>query len=241
MKNVRYLWLFLLVGLSGLWATEPVPRTFRVVTIGLSQTDFLYDSGSEKGLPILSYQGAFSKICTAPSRGTLSLYRMVEPPASAKPGTKPTKEILAEIAYPHDAEKTIVLLYPSEPNAPFPISGQVIDDSLGEHKPGMARVINLSSLKIAFTTAKDISFAPPRTLQLVVPFTSGNCHLKMAAESGGWREVMDIQRNLPASLRLFVVVVDAQPIEGGPPLACTLVQDFVRAPMTFVKQPIASP
>ena len=239
MKNVRHLWLFLIAGLSGLWAAEPVTRTFRVVSVGLGQAEFLYDNGREKGLHISSYQEAFSSSFAAPSGGVLALYRMVDPPANAPAGAKPTKEVLAEIAYPHDAVKTIVLLYPSLNKATLPILGQVLDDSVGDHKPGMARIINLSSRQIAFTTAdtaEGMVFVQPRSLQVLVPFAPGSCRLRMAVEAGGWKEAMDTQRNLPSSLRLFVVVADAPPSEEGGPVACTLFNEYVRPPMTFVKQ-----
>ena len=218
MKNVRHLWLFLIAGLSGLWAAEPVTRTFRVVSVGLGQAEFLYDNGREKGLHISS---------------------LVDPPAWGPAGEKPTKEVLAEIAYPHDAVKTIVLLYPSLNKATLPILGQVLDDSVGDHKPGMARIINLSSRQIAFTTAdtaEGMVFVQPRSLQVLVPFAPGSCRLRMAVEAGGWKEAMDTQRNLPSSLRLFVVVADAPPSEEGGPVACTLFNEYVRPPMTFVKQ-----
>lgn len=242
MKNACFLWLVLIALIPALSAAEPKPRTFRVVSMGATHTEFLYDNGPVKGLRVTTYEGSFSKDYPAPSGGTLAFYRMVAPPADAPPSVRPTKEILAEIAYPKSFERAILLLYSGPLNAPLPLSGHVVDDPVDGHMTGMARVLNLSSLQVAVAAPDQMIQVSPRSLHSLVPFTAGSCRVKVAAEAGGWKEVMDIQRNLAPNLRLFVLLVDAPTsVEGGAPVACALIHDFVRPPMTFKKQDVATP
>lgn len=243
MKYPRFLWLFLIAFLPGLSAAEPPPRVFRVLGMDGNIPALLYDQGSHKGIPISTYQGSFSPEYAAPSGGTLSLYHLVEPPADAPPGTKPTKEVLAEIDYPKDIARAILVLYTSAANSHFPISGRVIDDPVDGHKTGMARIFNFSSLLVACSLSDQVVYAQPRSQNVTMPFSSGSCIVKVAAEVGrDWRLVLEWQRNLFANQRVFVILVDAPPpSEDAPPVACSFVYDTVRSPVPPVKHDSASP
>lgn len=243
MKYPHLLWPFLIAFLPGLVAAEPPPRIFRALGMSADIPALLYDRGSQKGIQVITYQGSFSTRYTAPSGGTLSLYRMVEPPADAPPGTQPTKEVLAQIDYPKDIARAILVLYPSAANSPFPISGRVIDDPVDGHKTGMARIFNFSSLQLACSLSDQVVYAQPRSQNVTMPFSSGSCIVKVAAEVGSdWRLVTEWQRNLFANQRVFVILVDAPPPSAdAPPVACSFVYDTVRSPMPLVRQNIASP
>ena len=233
MKNIRFLWLFLVALLPGLTAAEPPARVFRVLGMNPNIPALLYDRGSSKGIQLTTYQGSFSAEYTAPDVGKLSLYRMVEPPVGSPPGTKPTKEVLAEIDYPKEIARAIVVLYSSAPNSTFPISGRVIDDPADGHKTGMARIFNFSSLQMACSLSDQVVHAQPQSQNVTMPFSSGSCIVKVATEVGrNWKLVLEWQRNLFANQRVFVVMVDAPPPSDDlPPVACTMVYDTIRAPL----------
>ena len=232
MKKAGLLWFLLITFVSGLVAAEPPQRVFRVLGMGGNIPALLYDRGRQEGLQVFTYQEALSGEYAAPSGGTLSLYRMVDPPAGAPAGTKPTKEVLAEIDYPRDVVRAILVLYPSAPNSHLPISGQVIDDPVDGHRTGMLRIFNFSSLPAACSVSEQVVHAQPRTQTVTTPFTPGGCFVKVAVQvGGGWRLALEWQRNLFANQRVFVVLVDAPPPSPeSPPVACTLVYDTVRRP-----------
>ena len=200
--------LLLLVVLPQRSLAEDKPRVFRAVGIaddGLS--DLFYDvKGAAHAFTANS--GSFSQDYPAPAGEKLSFYRLTPPPPDAPAGTPPTKTVVAEIPYPKDVPKVILLLHPSPAQSALPITGMAIAD------------------------------VSPHTTDRVITTGTGPLFLKTAAQgSNGWQVVNAMERNLPADLRLFVIMVDAPPsYEGGPPVRGTFVYDFKRPPMKFRDQ-----
>jgi len=207
---------------------------FRAVGLGDDGfNDLLYDvKGTAHAFTANS--GSFSQDYPAPTGQKLSFYRMTPPPADAPPGTLPKKTVVAQIAYPADATKVIVVLYPAPPQSALPINGMAIADLEEQHRSGQARILNLSSLRAAFSAGGEVAEVSPQTDRVVVTGT-GPLFLKTATQVGsGWKVVDSMERNLPADLRLFVIMVDAPPsYEGGPPVRGTFVYEFKRPPMKF--------
>ncbi|MDF3056568.1 MAG: hypothetical protein K0R17_783 [Rariglobus sp.] len=235
MKSPFFFWLLLIVALPQLSHAEDPARVFRAVGLGDEGfSDLLYDV---KGAPVAfsANSGSFSKDYPAPAGSKLSFYRLTPPPADAPAGTLPKKTVVAQVAYPEDATKVILLLYPAPAQSALPITGMVITDLEDQHRSGHARICNLSSLRAAFSAGGDIAEVSPRTTDRIMATGTGPLFLKTAAQGGnGWQAVDAMERNLPADLRLFVIMVDAPPsYEGGPPVRGAFLYDFKRPPMKF--------
>ncbi|MBW8781364.1 MAG: hypothetical protein JF599_05710 [Verrucomicrobia bacterium] len=227
--------LLLLAVAPQLSHAEEQARVFRAVGLGDDgYSDLFFDV---KGAPVAftANSGSFSTDYPAPPGRKLSFYRITPPPADAPPGTLPKKTVVAEVAYPEDAIKVILLLYPAPAQSALPITGMAIADLEKQHLPGQARILNVSSLPAAFSTGGEVAEASPHTTDRVVATGTGPLFLRTAAQVGnGWKVVDTMERNLPAELRLFVIMVDApRSYEGGPPVRGTFVYDFKRPPMKF--------
>lgn len=217
--------------LPGLRADDEKPRVFRFVALGQNYDDVFFDSHNAP-VPVVANSGSFSPAYPAPKTGKLALYRLTPPPPDAPAGTRPVRTVVAEIVYPSETGKAIVLLYPGRAGEPLPISGLAIADPEDGHTVGHARIFNLSSLTAAVGADQTVAEVPPRSTDRKVSFGVGPMQIKVAAQTGsGWQVVMAMERNLPANLRLFVLLVDAPPAyEGGPPVSSMLVYDFIRPP-----------
>jgi hypothetical protein len=229
-----FIGLLLLVVLPQLSHAEVQARVFRAIGLGDDYGDLFYDvKGAAHAFTTNS--GSFSQDYPAPAGQKLSFYRITPPPPDAPPGTPPKKTVVAQVAYPEDAAKVILLLYPSPAQSALPITGTAITEVEGQHRSGQARIFNLSSSRAAFSTGGEVAEAPPHTTDRVVTTGTGPLFLKTAAHAGnGWQVVDAMERNLPAELRLFVIMVDAPPsYDGGPPVRGTFVYDFKRPPMKF--------
>jgi hypothetical protein len=230
-----FIGLLLLGVLPQLSHAEDQARVFRAVGLGDGGfSDLFYDvKGTAHAFTANS--GSFSTDYPAPAGPKLSFYRITPPPPDAPAGTPPKKTVVAQIVYPEDAAKVILLLYPSPAQSALPITGMAVADLEKQHLPGQARIFNLSSLHAAFSTGGAIAEVSPHTTDRVVATGTGPLFLKTAAQVGhGWQVVDAMERNLPADLRLFVIMVDAPPsYDGGPPVRGTFVYDFKRPPMKF--------
>lgn len=229
-----FIGLLLLGVLPQLSHAEDQARVFRAVGLGDGYGDLFYDVKGA-AIAITANSGSFSQDYPAPTGSTLSFYRITPPPPDAPPGTPPRKTVVAQVAYPKEVAKVILLLYPSPAQSTLPITGMAIADPEEQHRSGQARIFNLSSLRAAFSTGGEVAEVSPHTTDRVVATGTGPLFLKTAAQGGnGWQPVDAMERNLPADLRLFVIMVDAPPsYDGGPPVRGTFVYDFKRPPMKF--------
>ena len=234
MKSPIFVGLLLLAVLPQLSHAENQEHVFRAVSLGEAYGDLFYDN---KGTPIAvtANSGSFSQDYSAPAGSKLSLYRITPPPPDAPPGTPSQKTVVAQVAYPKDITKVILLLYPSPAQSALPITGMAIADPEDQQRSGQARIFNLSSLDVAFAGGGDVAEAPPHTTDRVATIGTGPVSLKAAVQiGGGWQSVDSMERNLPADIRLFVIMVDAPPsYEGGPPIRSIFVYEFKRPPMKF--------
>jgi hypothetical protein len=230
-----FIGLLLLVVLPQRSLAEDQPRVFRAVGLGDDGFSDLFYDVKGAALAFTASSGSFSQDYPAPAGQKLSFYRITPPPPDAPPGTPPKKTVVAQVAYPKEAAKVILLLYPAPAQSDLPITGMAVADVEKQHSPGQARIFNLSSLNAAFSTGGEAAIVSAHTTDRVVPIGTGPLFLKTAAQGDkGWQAVDAMERNLPANLRLFVIMVDAPPsYDGGPPVRGTFVYDFKRPPMKF--------
>lgn len=230
-----FIGLLLLVVLPQRSLAEDQPRVFRAVGLGDDGFSNLFYDVKGAAHAFIANSGSFSQDYPAPAGPMLSFYRITPPPPDAPPGTPSQKTVVAQIDYPKEPAKVILLLYPSPAQSTLPITGMAIADVEKQHLPGQARIFNLSSLRAAFSAGGEIAEVSPHTTDRVVATGTGPLFLKTAAQWGnGWQAVDAMERNLPADLRLFVIIVDAPPsYDGGPPVCGTFVYDFKRPPMKF--------
>ena len=205
-------------------------RTFRLTSTAGVYNDLSYDLRGSK-TPVFASLSGLSVPYVCPTSRTLSLYREVPPPEGSPPDTKPTKQVVAEVALPTDYQRSIVLLAPAPANAPLPIVGVAIEELPKEHTVGTFRVINLSSHPAAFALGNNVIPLAPQASS-IVPFSPQPTAVKVAVRIGNpWRSVYRNERRLDANLRAYCVIIDSVAVdEFTPPAQALLLLDYVRTP-----------
>ncbi|MBW8780591.1 MAG: hypothetical protein JF599_01700 [Verrucomicrobia bacterium] len=228
--------LGILFALSGLASANaeipPQGRSFRLLNTKGVLEDLVFDLNGEK-VPVFSTTSTLSQPYPCPSTGSLTLYREIPPPSSAPPGTKPTKEIVAEVKIPKDYAQCIVLLAPLSGEASPKFQGVVFEDIPKEHKPGTFRLINLSSLDSALSLNRQVTSAASGQ-SIITPYelNEGILQLKLAVKQGNaWSQAIGSERRMAANMRAFGIVLNDKPAyEDALPISCCLVFDYVKMP-----------
>lgn len=223
---MKSLWLFCLFIFStaGLSAQAPALRVFRVVSLETVEEPIFYD-GKTPATPLLFQAGALSPEYPAPKKSKLLIYKLA-PATDDKP---PAHVPVAEIDYPADAARVMVLLYRGNPGSVTPLAGVGLPDAADQHGVGKVRIINVSALPAAFAADKSVTPAPSHSFDQYVPFPKGPLELQVAVQAGGgWTRIFSLERNLRPNTRLFAIIADAPPArEGAPPVAATIVYESV--------------
>jgi hypothetical protein len=153
--------------------------------------------------------------------------------SSAPAGTKPTKEIVAEVKIPTTYAQCIVLLAPLSETASSKFQGVAFEDSPKEHKPSTFRLINLSSLPSALSLNRQVIPAAPGQ-SIITPYelNEGILQLKLAVQQGNtWNQAAGSERRMAPNMRAFGIVLNDKPAyEEALPISCCLVFDYVALP-----------
>jgi hypothetical protein len=204
--------------------TTPPARVFRIVSLESSEDALFYDNKTA-ATPLLFNVGSLSPEYPAPSKTKLLIYKLVPAPE----GKPPLHVTVAELDYPADADKVIVLLYHGKTTPAGTLTGAAVVDDVAQHGSGRVRIINVSAMPAAFAADKSVVQAPPHTFDQYAPFPKGPIELQVAVQAGGaWTRIFSLERNLRPNTRLFAIVADAPPArEGAPPVAATIVYEGV--------------
>lgn len=206
-------------------------RTFRLTATAGVYDDLFYDLRGIKTSVFAAMNGLSVPYVSPPGK-TLSFYRELPPPEGSPPGTKPIKQVVAEIALPVDSKRSIVLIAPAPPNSPLPLVGVAIEELPKEHTIGTFRVFNLASHSAAFGLEDKVVSLDPQA-SAIVPFSPGITEAKVAVRIGNaWRSVYHSERRLDANLRGYCIVIDSKPVdEFTPPAQACFLLDYVRPPL----------
>lgn len=148
-----------------------------------------------------------------PNSKTLELYNWIPVPPDAPEGTKPIKNILAQIAL-KNAKYQFVILTKNKSNEGFPLAGFSFEDLDEEHGAGQARLINLSRFKVAMAMEENRVIAKPRTTESMVEFAPGMTDIVVAIEvneNGRWGKVRGNKLRLSDKVRVYAIVYDFPP------------------------------
>jgi len=199
-------------------------RVFRVISLESPEAPLFYE-GKTSATPLVFNAGSLSPEYPAPTKAKLVVYKL----GPAQEGKPPLQVTVAEVEYPSDAAKVIVLLYRAKTGSVTPLAGVGIPDVAENHGIGKVRIINVSVMPAAFAAEKSVVQAPPHTFDQYAPFPKGPLELQVAVKAGGsWTKIFSLERNLRPNTRLFAIVADAPPIrEGAPPVAATIVYESV--------------
>lgn len=224
MKSTLLSSLIFFASAVGLLAQEAATKAFRVVSLESTEDALFYDSKTP-ATPLVFQAGSLSPEYPAPTKAKLVIYKLVPAPE----GKPPVPMTVAEMDYPADAAKVVVLLYRGKRGAPVPLAGAAIADLADQHGSGKVRIINVSALPAAFAADKTITPAPPHTFDQYAPFPKGPLELQVAVQAGGaWTRIFSLERNLRPNTRLFAIIADAPPAyDGAPPVAATIVYQAV--------------
>lgn len=211
--------------------TEPEEDSFRLIRI--SQSAEMNDDGEmlEETFPddirYMSKDGEVelrigtrrpSRPQTLPNSQTLELYNWIPVPPDAPEGAEPIKNILAMIPL-RNAKKQFVILTKSKANAEFPVSGTSIRDMDEEHLTGQARLINLSSFKVAMAMEENRIIAKSRTTDSMVTFAPGMTDILIAIkvnENGMWAPVEGNKLRLSDTVKMYAIIYNHPPSEDFP-------------------------
>lgn len=221
----------LLFGAPLIAQTEFDDDTFRIIRV--SQLEETTDTGEivEDSFPddirYMSKDGEVelrigtrrpSREQTLPSSQTLELYNWIPVPPGAPEGTKPVKNILAQITL-RNAKKQFVILTKSKTNVGLPVVGFSIIDMDEEHLPGQARIINLSSFNVAMAMEENRVTAKSRTTDSIVKFAPGMTDILIAIEindKGQWVPVEGNKLRLSDKVKMYTIVYNHPPSEDFP-------------------------
>lgn len=204
-------------------------RYFRLLNSAGVLSDLKFDINKQP-VAVFANSSNLSPPYRCPPTKTLTLYREIPPPAGAPPGSKATKEIVADIAIPAEFHRAIVALVPAVAGSALKLEGRVFDDEPSLHPAGTLRLVNLSSMLAAVQLGGKTEMAPAGG-SLIVPYEPVNnvARVMVAAKWGnGWTALMNQERLVEPITRIFSVVVDSPPsYTGGPPVSANLVFDYV--------------
>lgn len=150
---------------------------------------------------------------TLPNSKTLELYNWIPVPPDAPEGTKPIKNILAQIAL-KNTKYQFVILTKNKTNEGFPLSGFSFEDLDEGHGAGQARLINLSRFKVAMAMEENRIIAKPRTTESIVEFAPGMVDIVVAIEineNGNWGKVSGNKLRLSDKVKVYAIVYDFPP------------------------------
>lgn len=224
MKSLLLSSLIFFAAAAGVFAESSASRVFRVISLESPEYPIFYD-GKTPATPLLFQSGSLSPEYPAPTKSKLLIYKLVPSPE----GKPPARVAVAEIDYPADAAKVVVLLYRGKAGSVTPLTGLGIPDVADQHGIRKVRIINLSALPAAFAAEKSVTPAPPYSFNQFAPFPKGPLELQVAVHAGdAWTKIFALERNLRPNTRLFAIVADAPPLhEGAPPVAATIVYESV--------------
>lgn len=223
-SSFRSVLLFLALA-TGLLAQAPAAKVFRVVSLETVEDSLFYDSKTA-AIPLLFQAGSLSAEYPPPAKAArLVIYKLV----SAPEGKPPLRVTVAEMDYPSDAARVIVMLYRGRSNPSGLLSSLAVEDVAEQHDIGKVRIINVSAMPVAFAADKTITQVQPYSFDQYAPFPTGPLELQVAVQAGGaWTRVFSLERKLRPNTRLFAIVADAPPArEGAPPAAATIVYEGI--------------
>ena len=203
-------------------------RTFRILNFLQPAEGLLFDAGRQK-----TSINAYSCDLSAPYpclQSKLSIYREVPPPATAVPGTSPTREEVVAVDIPQNYLKSIVILAPVSPDNPKLGKAWVMEDRPQSRPPGSLFIYNISSLPMAMGINKKVAqVAPGETSMLTYGPLNGAVHLIQAVQyQNAWATVMNQDRLVDSTTRLLGVVIDAKPEHADePPAKGTVIFEYV--------------
>lgn len=230
-KIIVSLSCLLLCGTALTGQTELEEDTFRLIRI--SQSGEMTDTGEilEATFPddirYMSKDGEVqlrigtrrpSREQTLPNSQTLELYNWIPVPPGAPEGTKPIKNVLANISL-RKAKKQFIIVAKSKTNTELPLSGYSIVDMDEEHRPGQARIINLSRYNVAMAMEKNRVVAKSRTTDSIVQFAPGMTDILIAiqtSENGKWAQVEGNKLRLSDTVKMYTIVYNHPPSEEYP-------------------------
>ncbi|MDF3058518.1 MAG: hypothetical protein K0R17_2733 [Rariglobus sp.] len=157
--------------------------TFRIMTTVGSATDLRFDPrpGTEP-VPLMITRSP-SKRYSRPPGDKLVLYRLLPVPPDAPAGTKPVKDIAAEIPLPAEQVALIIVVAPL-PNEK--LAAKVLTDDSKKHPAGALRIINLSDMPAMVALNETRHEAAPAS-SMIVPQGTGGILVQVAvANTGGW-------------------------------------------------------
>ncbi|MDP4644862.1 MAG: hypothetical protein NWS71_10535 [Opitutales bacterium] len=155
---------------------------------------------------------------TLPNSQILELYNWIPVPPGAPEGTKPIKNVLANIPL-RKAKKQFVIVANSKTNAEFPLTGFSVVDMDEEHLPGQARILNLSNYNVAMAMEKNRVIAKSKTTDSIVEFAPGMTDILIAIEvnqNGNWMQVEGNKLRLSDKVKMYTIVYNHPPSEDFP-------------------------
>lgn len=254
LKNIQlllgYLSLLSIMGAS-LYAQAPTSSTdqgtFRLVhTAGMNDDTFLEGVEAVTIPDDIKYQtkegevdiklgsSRLSRAYTLPQSQKLELYRWLPVPPDAPEGTKPEKQILAQIPLAHGEKQIVFTKLILERDAPYPIHGIAVDDLDENHLPGQARLINLSSFSGAMALEEERAKASPKTSDTIFQFAPGMTDIIIAIEinnNGKWAQTFSNRLRLNEKVKVYALIYNHPPTDDNPlPVRAQVFTERVRPP-----------